>query len=33
VVYLFSLKRRYNLAATELDQILSTGATAGDEKK
>ena len=33
VVYLFSLKRRYQQAATELDQLRSTEATAGDEKK
>ena len=33
VVYLLSLKRRYNQAAAELDQHRSTEATAGDEKK
>lgn len=33
VVYLLSLKRRYNQAAAELDQRRSTEATAGDEEK
>jgi CcmD family protein len=33
VVYLFSLKRRYDQAATELAQIRSSEATADDEKK
>lgn len=33
VVYLFSLKRRYNQAAAGLDQLRSSEATTGDEKK
>jgi CcmD family protein len=33
VVYLLSLKRRYNQAAAELEQLRSTEATASDEKK
>ena len=33
VLYLFTLKRRYNQAATELDRLRSLEASAGDEKK
>jgi CcmD family protein len=33
VVYLFSLKRRYNQAATEFAQLRASEATASDEKK
>ncbi|MGH7798752.1 MAG: CcmD family protein [Candidatus Binatia bacterium] len=33
LVYLYSLKRRYNRAAAELEQLRSTEAIAGDEKK
>ena len=33
VVYLWSLKLRYNQAATEVDRLRSSEATAGDEKK
>jgi len=33
VMYLFSLKRRYNQAATELAQLRSSEAAVGHEKK
>ena len=33
VVYLYGLKRRYHRVAAELDQLRSSEATAGDEKK
>jgi CcmD family protein len=33
LMYLYSLKRRYHRAAAELEQLRSTEATAGDEKK
>ena len=33
VVYLFTLKRRYNQAAAECDQLGPSEAAAGDEKK
>jgi CcmD family protein len=33
VVYLVLLKGRYNRAAAELEQLTSTEATAGNEKK
>ena len=33
VVYLFLLKRRYNRAAHELDQLRSTEASTSDEQK
>lgn len=33
LMYLYSLKRRYQRAAAELEQLRSMEATAGDEKK
>jgi CcmD family protein len=33
LVYLYSLKRRYNRAAAELDELESTEASAGNAKK